>query len=76
MVRIWISIILKTGKQIIIQVTVETMKKKNEITIGITILSIGIIALFLDNPLTATLCVPIGASLIIFSKIMWFFLKN
>jgi len=46
------------------------MKKKNEITIGITILSIGIIALFLDNPLTATLCVPIGASLIIFSKIM------
>jgi hypothetical protein len=32
----------------------------------------------LDSPLTATLCVPIGASLIIFSKIMWFlfFKKN
>jgi hypothetical protein len=46
------------------------MKKKSEISIGILILLIGIIALFLDSPLTATLCVPIGASLIIFSKIM------
>jgi len=46
------------------------MKKKNEISIGTIILLVGIIALFFDNPLTATLCVPIGVSLIIFSKII------
>jgi hypothetical protein len=48
----------------------KTMRKTNEIIIGILILLIGIFALFLDNPITATLCVPIGVSLIIFSKII------
>ncbi len=46
------------------------MKKKYKIIIGIVILLVGIIALFFDNAVTATLCVPIGVSLIIFSKII------
>lgn len=53
-----------------IQLVVEIMNKRNEIIIGIVILLVGIIALFFDNPVTATLCVPIGVSLIIFSKII------
>ena len=46
------------------------MNKKYKIVTGIVILLVGIIALFFDNPVTATLCVPIGVSLIIFSKII------
>jgi hypothetical protein len=49
---------------------VDMIKRKNEILIGSAILIVGIFALLFGNPLTATLCVPIGVSLLIFSKIM------
>ena len=60
----------KAGKQIENHVMINMIKKKNEILIGSVILLVGIIALLFDNPLTATLCVPIGVSLLIFSKII------
>ena len=45
------------------------MTRKKQFIIGIVILSLGVIGLLTSKPLVATVTVPSGVSLIIFSKI-------